>query len=411
MIGSRVSSHEQFITTLVSVAVLFMNRNLIETHDLLRFLVDFFTFYASLAMTIKYASLFKLDDLSHKGIWSIYQFVLLLQLEGLWGYHRGLFTIASAVIFLCIGVFFWLRAALVAQRANGISLYYMIVCVALALVFIVRYLLLGTSRFSLDMCTLFALVFISFFAEPLLDFVMSFWVDEERRKEYTVPTDVEYVVNRFHGLLMQCMGAAVLIPNAVYPGGFAHPSLVIMGLVLVGVMPMLFKIAFFNSDTISAQRHAILQSNWRAIAFMHSHPITLLCQITVGGAMAMLVRSLGEEGVGAYAPFAQHLLSYASALFWASEAWTKMLHKAKHPRLHHTKAAVALAGGLSSLVPVICNQMGSLATLAYIVALFAVIDVLQMLSNVAVEHGFLVNSEYKETLKRGMKPAKSHALF
>ena len=82
-IGAGVSSNEHFFTVLLAVAVFSLNESLAKTNDVQRYTVTFFTFAASLGSTMAYASRFNDEDAAHKLLWSVYELLLMLQLEGL----------------------------------------------------------------------------------------------------------------------------------------------------------------------------------------------------------------------------------------------------------------------------------------------------------------------------------------
>ena len=57
-----------------------------------------------------------------------------------------------------------------------------------------------------------------------------------------LPTNLEYVVERFNGLLMEILGVAILVPNAVYPGAYDYPSRAAAGTVCAAVLVLSLKV-------------------------------------------------------------------------------------------------------------------------------------------------------------------------
>ena len=61
----------------------------------------------------------------------------------------------------------------------------------------------------------------------------------------------------------QVLGVAVIVPNAHFPGAYAHPSLVMLGDVLAAAMAVSIKMSIFDIEPVSMERSAFLVSRWR----------------------------------------------------------------------------------------------------------------------------------------------------
>lgn len=143
----------------------------------------------------------------------------------------------------------------------------------------------------------------------------------------------------------QVLGVAVIVPNAHFPGNFEHPSLVLFGDVLAGVMAVSLKGCIFDIEPLSVERHALYRcaappkaasfcitlarcgrGSWRAVAFLSLHPLENLTVCAIGGAMAMLIPAIGRGGFTAASPFAQQVLCVGAAGQLLCASMSKVRH-------------------------------------------------------------------------------------
>ncbi|CAK0818928.1 unnamed protein product [Prorocentrum cordatum] len=76
-----------------------------------QFFVYFMIFYLVLQASMRYAARFNDNDASHKLLWSLYQFGLLLMLEFLGAANRQSFEVATAGVFTLVGFVCSVRTA------------------------------------------------------------------------------------------------------------------------------------------------------------------------------------------------------------------------------------------------------------------------------------------------------------
>jgi len=368
--GARVSSHEHFFTVLLAVAVFAINEELAASRDIEAWALLYLTFYGTLASSVRYAARFNDDDGAHKLLWGLYSFVLLLVLQGMAAkpLREGvtLFKLAACAICSLTAIGFNARAAWHDARARRV-----VGCLAVAdLAQAALFAFACSADEAATRRLLWASASLALLCEPAIVFASQLHALASRAnfERSALPRNPHYVVERLNGLLIEVLGVAVIVPNAVYPVGFAHPPLVLLGDVLAAVMAVSLKMALFDVEPVSVERHALHTSRWRGSAFLALHPLTTLALCAVGGAMSMLVPAIGAGGIAARTPFAQGLLCAGSAVQSICASLSKLLHTPKRRDVHLLKASLHAVGGAIALLPLLVPAVGDFGVLTLVVS-------------------------------------------
>jgi len=243
-----------------------------------------------------------------------------------------------------------------------------------------------TNDGALEMPLLWTFTLVSLLSEVVLVVWMRTCLSQEQRLAFDVPMNIEYMADRNHGLCMELIGVAIIVPNSFFPGRFPHPGLVVCGDVMVVVLAIVVKLALFDVEQVSIRRHAIRQSQWRAVGYLFVQPLLLFSVCGLGGAASMVIPSAGLDGLAASHPFAQSVMCLAAALAWICLAANMALHErdADTAESHSANAALRLLAALASLAaaafPVL---LGSFGTLAFVVGTSASVVVAQLILNAA----------------------------
>ncbi|CAK9058643.1 unnamed protein product [Durusdinium trenchii] len=394
VIGPCLTSHEHFFTIMLAVVIYKLNENLGETKHVEIWVLLFFSFYIIFSASFVYAARFNDNDGAHKLIWSLYQFQLLFMLEGLSTDDEevqfNILALSSAAMFLLLSLGFFGRAAVGVRRAR---------CWMGS--FAVLYLfcdLIGVFGFfdrQHSYLLLFLVVAVVMLFDPFVFFVAKMF----RAKEaWVLPMNMEYIISRFDGLILEVLGVAMIVPCAFYPHSFRYPRPVFCFVVLNAALAVLFKIAVLDVEPIWADRHAMRRSNWRAHLFFFLNPFILLGLCGIGAAMPLLTKSVGDFGYEARDMFAQHLASWSSFLTWMALAATKMLHKPmRSTRLHCLKVFVKALGATLMLLPVLILHLRDVIFLLFLGTVTCVVTFsLMIISSEAV----LAASSHNELVAR-----------
>lgn len=197
-----------------------------------------------------------------------------------------------------------------------------------------------------------------------------------------------YIVARFDGLFVEVLGVAVIVPNAFYPGKYAHWWHVMVGDLLAASMAALLKIGLFDVEPMTFERHAIRRSKLAAVLFMANNAVSNFAICAIGAGMSMLIPAAGAKGSAARSPFAQAVLCGASCVFWASLTVTKLLHCPINQQAYSIKVLAQAAGAAGMLVPLLLRHspakgesLSDISTFALVVALHCGIVAAQLCAN------------------------------
>jgi len=197
--------------------------------------------------------------------------------------------------------------------------------------------------------------------------------------DWDVPICIEYVLSRFNGLVMEVLGVAVIVPNAIYPGSYQYSRLVFAGDVVAALLAIVLKLGFFDVEPVDAECHAVRRSQFAAVLFLHLNPFTLFGMCGSGAGIPLLLDATGRLGDAAETRFAQQVVCTASFVTWASLTATKLLHKPiSSPVIHRAKTIIQGAGAAACLVPLAVPVFPDFITLVYIVMINALIVVAQL---------------------------------
>ncbi|KAL1524766.1 hypothetical protein AB1Y20_019649 [Prymnesium parvum] len=357
-IGARVHGMEHFFSVLVAVAVFQLNEELLRgAHSagaVEVYAVKFMILYGMLLHTMRYAARFGDDDGYHKLLWAGFQVALLLLLEGAgFGSERAwsMYKVTAALIFAALGLVFNGRVVLQLKEvvlADGTAVDGRHTAAFFMLASLVEALLLGASCLSdgFDMAVLLPLVAVILLTHPLFTAVEQAIkaASRDRHKALFIPINIEYVVERFNELLIEVLGVAIIVPNAVHPANYAHPPRAVAGIVCSVALVLALKANMFDVDPVNLELHAIRRGSVAANAFLVLHPPTILAISFMGGSLKMLIVSSASGDVAL--PFAQLLLIASSAAAMGCSTLTKMTHRAERVRVHNAKIALALGGTL-----------------------------------------------------------------
>jgi len=164
-----------------------------------------------------------------------------------------------------------------------------------------------------------------------------------------------YIVARFDGLFVEVLGVAVIVPNAFFPGKYAHWWHVLAGDLLAASTAALLKIGLFDVEPMTFDRHAIRRSKPAAVAFMANNAVTNFAICAIGAGMSMLIPAAGDMGRAAHSAFAQAVLCGASFVFWASLTVTKLLHRPVNQQAYSVKVLAQAAGAAGMLIPLLAR--------------------------------------------------------
>lgn len=366
-LGQTVTSHEHFFTVFLAVCVFQLNVLVGKTHDLETYFLYFMIFYLVLQASMRYAARFNENDASHKLIWSLYQFGLLLMLEFLGTEKRRLYEAATAGVYTLCCVGFILRPAWHISRVRVFMVYYAVVSSVLVVILLCDCFCFNntSSKFLLWM-----FVLVSGVADAAV--IVLSWCSTD----FSIPTSIEYIVSRFDGLFIEVLGVALIVPAAVAPTSYAHPSLVVAGDLLAALLAIVLKVGYFDVESVDFDKHAVLRAKWSAIIFVNLYPFTLFGLCMSGASLPLLITSAGTYGMMSQDVFAQRILCAATSLTWASLTVTKLLHKpASNLVVHHAKAFVQGMGSAACLLPLLWCHRSDISTLASVVAVNSVIVV------------------------------------
>eukprot|EP00633_Aureoumbra_lagunensis_P008992 CAMPEP_0197321722 /NCGR_PEP_ID=MMETSP0891-20130614/66075_1 /TAXON_ID=44058 ORGANISM="Aureoumbra lagunensis, Strain CCMP1510" /NCGR_SAMPLE_ID=MMETSP0891 /ASSEMBLY_ACC=CAM_ASM_000534 /LENGTH=348 /DNA_ID=CAMNT_0042813747 /DNA_START=1566 /DNA_END=2612 /DNA_ORIENTATION=+ len=304
-------------------------------------------------MTMRYAARFNDDDGAHAVIWSLYQLLLLCLLEGLSASSTfqhfklsNLFQIAAIALFGFLAVGFWLRIVIFLPRARPFALALAAVC------FIhsgISALAGSFSELRGILLVLFCVIALSTDALLVCGMRLTHGNSLEMLHQFDLPLNIEYVIARYGGLQMEILGVAVIVPNAYFPTAYPHPPLVAAGVACAGLTAVFIKILLFDADATAPERHAVRQSQGRALLFFTLSPITLFSISLLGGAFSLLLPRAGSQA----GEHRARLLFGASSILFASLTATKLSHAAQQYRAHCVKAILTAIGCLATLAPIL----------------------------------------------------------
>jgi len=362
-IGAEVHALEHFFTVLFAVAVFQLNEGLInEEHTMANvelYALKFMIYYGMLLHTMRYASRFNDDDAYHKLLWAGFQVSLLFLLEGAgadadkaW----SLYKLMATIIFAAVGLFFSGRVVLQLKPTtidNGKTVvdgrYH---AAFFGIAALLQAGLMGATLPFDGYCTplLYAVVMVSVLTQPVgtVTSFITFKLDPAKFRSRYIPFNIDYVMERFNGLLIEVLGVAIVVPNAVYPGGYAHPWRAAIGVLCAVALVLALKAGMFDVEPINADLHAVRRGPASANAFLSLHPLIVLGMAFMGGALRMLVESTAS-GAGPNL-FAQRIMCAASALTMGSATLTKLSHKAEREEVHMAKVVLGLCGTGSHLL-------------------------------------------------------------
>eukprot|EP00746_Dinoflagellata_sp_MGD_P138201 gnl/MRDRNA2_/MRDRNA2_71895_c0_seq1.p1 gnl/MRDRNA2_/MRDRNA2_71895_c0~~gnl/MRDRNA2_/MRDRNA2_71895_c0_seq1.p1 ORF type:complete len:949 (+),score=114.72 gnl/MRDRNA2_/MRDRNA2_71895_c0_seq1:127-2973(+) len=379
LVGAHVSTQEHYFTVLIAVCVFKLNLDLRESYDVELYILRFVIFYRILWGSMHYAARYNDDDAFHKIIWSLFAFGLLMMLEGL-GVDHGrspgfsIFKVSTAALFILLSVGFNGRPAVRIAEVRWFTACFVVVnAVCASLIFASCFM--GTNEVQL----LWVLFAVSAFGEFLIDLVATYY------DEFDVPINAEYIILRFNGLLMEVLGVAVMVPNAIYPDPdvFLYPRYVILGDLLAAVMAIIIKVGAFDVAPIRIEDHAIRRSKLSLIAFTMVNQPTLFGICVIGASMPMLISSAGNGGMHAQTPFAQRLICIGSCVMWVSLSVTRLLHRPSRSwQIRIVKVGIQGVGaGSFLLLLAVKADAGDVVVLTAAVVIHLVIVLIQVIMN------------------------------
>lgn len=388
LIGARVTGLEHFFTVLFAVAIFQLNEELIEGEHVLEtielYLLKFLILYATLAHTMRYAARFNDDDLWHKFLWSAYQFCLLLLLEGAGSNADAplsMYKILATCTFALLALLFNGRVFVQLKPhtlRDGTVCNGRFVAAFFGATALLQALLMATTCLSSGFAKplLWTLVVVSFASETVFTFVALTGVSGRSHKSVTLPQNIEYIVERYNGLLMEVLGVAIVVPNAVYPGDYNLRWRAAACTGCACVLVLCLKSGFLDVDPTDLAHHAVRRGKWTSNIFFALHPLCLLGMGLMGGALKLLLESAASDVEGPNT-FAQQLMCAASALTMGSATLTKLTHTPQRARVHFSKAGIGAACTLAHLC-VWMQPTSDLTTMVSIVGLHVVATYTQL---------------------------------
>lgn len=363
----KVSSQEHFFTVLFAVAVWKINSIIGTDRNIERYLLSLTVIFFVIWSTIWYAARFQDEDLSHKLIWSLFEFVLLLLLEGLSGEgDRAMtfFNVALTLMLLVLALLFTGRAAFHVPQARAFCTVFMLLRMLCA-VFAFASIWMINWRWVLG-CVIAGLLFSS---DTIAAFIFL------KKREWYVWMNKGYLVSRIDGLFMEILGVAVIVPNAVYPGLYKYSYIVAACDVLAVKLAVSIKAAIFGVEPTSYKRHAVNRGILRSLVFMKSVFIGIVALSLFGAGIPLVIKSAGTGGLSSRDPFAQVLVCSASSLFWISQALSKASHGHKlNHKIHYMKAYMQAFGSVISIVPLLFSCVSDFTCLCIITAIAQVAE-------------------------------------
>lgn len=346
----KVSSQEHFFTVLLAVAVLKLNIDIGADHDVVRYVLRLLTFYFVVGSTIRYAARFKAEDLSHKLVWSAFELVLLLMLEGASGFGllaERFYVFSCGCMFLVLVILFSGRAIWNVPESRPFCAFFgclHTLCACLCFARLSALIDHGDDDHKAYVMMVVAL-FLADAGAVLLQMIF--------KQCFVIPRmSHEYLVNRTDGLFMEVLGVAVIVPNAIFPGAFKHSRLVAIGDVLAIKLAVSIKAAIFDVEPVCQKRHAVNQGPFRSLLYYWATLFTIVSLALFGASIPLSIKSAGIGGMTAYDRFSQETLCAASFMIWMSLSMAKFAHRhATNKRIHMVKAWAQVAGALLSTLP------------------------------------------------------------
>jgi hypothetical protein len=310
-------------------------------------------FYILIDATMFYSSRFGEDDASHKVIWAIVEYLLLLVLEGLGGDPAApysVYKLSLASLFVLFAFIFG-RVAWNNERSRRFSLFWSLVY-ALSSFFVY-----GTCFEEGAEVALFTpIVVIYFLAQPIFFYGVLMKAD---RSLWDVPPNLSYIVHRGNNLYVEVLAVALIVPNAIYPGSYSHQYLVFACDVIATTMALSLKWALLDVEPVEIdtfENHAFGRGRWRAMLFSKLNPLIILGLGLAGGSLHILITGIGEDGLLSSTPYYQASLCTANVLFWVSLTLTKLLHKAWNPRVFRMKCTLQGMAAVASIFPFFLSE-------------------------------------------------------
>lgn len=360
--GSEVSSHEGYFTVLLSVAIYMLNRDLAIDHDLVRYLYSLVISYYAIWSSVRYAARFKDEDLSHKVVWCLFEMTLLVAMEGLSATRTDAsenhFSLGAACLFLMLAVCFSGRAVLNIRDARRFS------GVWCAAHLCAASLLFAAYKFPMwrrELSSVVALMLLLSDAIGSLLFTL--------KRDWAMPMNHTYLVNRIDGMYMEVLGVAVIMPDALFPGLFDWWWLVFACDVLAVKLAVSIKHAIFYTEPLEYKRHAVNQGPLWGWLYATSVFVTILGMSFIGATIPAIVKSVGSAGLEGSDRFVQAVLCSGSALFWISMALAKAAHRFNTcERVHKKKVLVKAATAALCFLP-LALDLGDFGALCLVVGL------------------------------------------
>lgn len=371
-LGQSVTSHEHFFTIMLAVCIFQLSALVGQNRDMEHFFVYFMIFYLVIQASMRYAARFNDNDASHKLLWSLYQFGLLLMLEFLGAADRQSFDVVTAGMFTLVGFLCSVRIAFHIPRVRIFCSYFATVYACMIIILIwdcVHFHEFNSSRWCLWVC-----IGLSVLADWMVIGLSSFF------DSFNIHTSIDYIVSRFDGLFIEVLGVALIVPAAIYPGAHLHPTLVLFGEMLAVLLAIALKVGFFDVESVDFDHHAVHRAKWSAVIFVNIYPFTLFGLCMTGASLPLLITSAGTYGQTSQDIFAQRLVCTASCLTWICLSVTKLLHIPKaNIYVHMAKVFVQALGAAASLLPLLSDECSDLGTLCIVVGLNVLIVLSQML--------------------------------
>jgi hypothetical protein len=415
LVGTQIDIHELFSTVLLGVSLETMTSDIEATNSISpTYATCFVTMYSAFAFLMRYSSRFSLKDVVHRGAWSVFQFLMLLQIMSMRAGMDKLFAVASTIQFAWVAFAFWGRIVWAFPRGRPYALYCIFICLVLALISSARIftasnwvawpILTGVSIFGL-------------FCEPAYNVGTWFFIPE-KRKAFLLPMNVEYLQHRFNGTYITVISVCVLKSGEmIFWGTMNHPGLALTCVVMIGIMSVAVMSSHFHTDVVSAKRHALRRTEFLGQLFLFIHPFVLMSMALLGGSMFMLFIAVGTYGTEADSPFAKDLLCISTAAFKFLVVMMKHLHNPRQSdqspagaRVQSIRGKITFFSCLLCLLPLPIGSMGDFSTLIYITAVAFTTRGLQLMVNHAAEEAKTAHEKARD--RRYMaKRVSSNALI